>query len=179
MRRTRLQLEQELAQIEKMISHGYTDSEIMKQLNLKRATYYIYKNKIFTASADLQRQKSMDVLSFEQQVLKDRLVRLFRILESRASDHNTKSGDVALCVSIGQEIAINILKLENEGLRVSSAQQLGGRGLNYVVKKAIEYTEQEGRNIEGEQQEVPTTTSTTEQSIDTNKTEEGQEPNNN
>jgi hypothetical protein len=174
LRKTKLQLENELREIEKLISIGYTDIDIMEKLHIKRSVFYYYKRKISIASAELQRRKSNDILSFEQQVLKDRLVRLFRILESRSVDRNTRSGDVALCVSIAQEIAINILKLENEGLRVSSS-------LNYAISKAIKYTEQETRDPLQEQS-VATTTTTEQQQTTTTETaseEEGQEPNNN
>jgi hypothetical protein len=76
-RKIRQQLQWQLQEIQKGISTGYDDGEIMKDLGIKPSLFYYYKSKINKASADIQPKKSEHTLAFEQQILKDRLVRFF------------------------------------------------------------------------------------------------------
>jgi hypothetical protein len=81
--------------------------------------YYYYKQKIYQKSAEIQAEKTAaeEVLAFEVQILKDRLTRLYRHLEQRASAASTKARDVAVLATVAQDMAIKILKLESEGLK--------------------------------------------------------------
>jgi nitrogenase molybdenum-iron protein alpha/beta subunit len=85
--------------------------------------FYYYKQKIYEQSAKIQAQKTPEqVLAFEVQILKDRLTRLYRHLEQRASAVNTKARDVAILATVAQDTAIKILKLESEGLKALSGK---------------------------------------------------------
>jgi hypothetical protein len=122
-RKTRQQIEKELMDIEHRICHGLTDKEIMEELGIKERTFYYYKQKIYERSAKIQVQKTPEeVLAFEVQILKDRLTRLYRHLEQRASAVNTKARDVAVLATVAQDVAIKILKLESEGLKALSGK---------------------------------------------------------
>jgi hypothetical protein len=59
------------------------------------------------------------MLITEKDLLKDRLVRLFRLLEIKAGDEKTKAEAAAACAIVAQDIAIKILKLESEGLKAA------------------------------------------------------------
>jgi hypothetical protein len=110
--------------IEHRICHGYTDKEIMEELGIKERTFYYYKQKIYQQSAKIQAEKTSaeEVLAFEVQILKDRLTRLYRHLEQRASAETTKARDVAVLATVAQDIAIKILKLESESLKALSGK---------------------------------------------------------
>jgi ACT domain-containing protein len=119
-RRTRQQVESQLEQIQNKISTGSsTDKEIMQELGLKRANFYKYKAKIYQRSEAIQSEKSEKSLAFYQQILNDRLTRIFRALMDKLTDERTKGRAAARCASVAQEVAINILQLESEGLRAN------------------------------------------------------------
>lgn len=126
-------MENELLEMQRLISTGYNDGEIMRQLGLTRRLFYYYKDKIYKASAAIQARKAENILAWEQQLLKERLTRLFRLLEVKAGEPACRAGEAAACAEIGQEIAINILRLENEGLRVK-------QNIKYVINKAEQQT---------------------------------------
>ncbi len=79
-RKTQQQIENELIEIEHRICQGRTDKEIIKELNIKERTFYYYKNKLYQISASIQAKKTEEIMAFEQQILKDRLTRLYRYL---------------------------------------------------------------------------------------------------
>ena len=131
LRRTRIQLQNELVEIESRICKGKTDSEIMDELHLKERTYYYYKSKLYEQSAELQRKKTEETLAFETQLLKDRLTRLYRHVEQRLTSENTKCREAADLSEVAGNIAINIFKLENEGRRaLHSSNNLSDMGLD-------------------------------------------------
>jgi hypothetical protein len=137
-RKTRQQIENELVEIQHRICQGHTDKEIMEELNIKERTFYYYKHKLYQMSAAIQAKKREEVMAFEMQILKDRFTRLYRHLELKAASPNTKAGEVAKIAEIAQDIAINILKLEGEGLRVLSGSS---NSMNGIVNKIAQQEE--------------------------------------
>jgi ACT domain-containing protein len=135
-RRTRQQVELQIEQIQSRISTGSsTDKEIMQELGLKRANFYKYKAKIYKRSKAIQLKNSQKSLAFYQEILNDRLTRIYRALEEKLADKNTKAREVAKCALLAQEVAINIVRLEAEGLKVS-------REANRLAKKSSSETNQ-------------------------------------
>lgn len=128
------QMNAQLEEIVRQINAGYTDLEIMKNLNVKRQTFYDYKQKIFKRFGDIAAKKTDATLEFEADLLKDRYNRLFRNLELSVTDPSANLGDKALASEVAAFIATNIFKLEVEGLR---ARQ--GRKLQQNEQKAIRY----------------------------------------
>jgi hypothetical protein len=128
LRRTRRQLQNELIEIEFRICKGRTDSEIMEELHIKERTFYYYKSKLYEQSAELQRKKTEETLAFETQILKDRLTRLYRHVEQRLTCENTKCREAADLSEVACNIAINIFRLENEGLRALHSSNIKGYG---------------------------------------------------
>jgi hypothetical protein len=107
----------------------------MEELSIKERTFYYYKEKLYQQSAEIQAKKTEQILAFETQILKDRLTRMYRQLEQRASSANTKARDVAEITTVACNIAINILKLESEGLRALY-------GINKLTNKAAQQISQ-------------------------------------
>jgi ACT domain-containing protein len=135
-RRTRQQVELQIEQIQNKISTGSsTDKEIMQELGLKRANFYKYKAKIYKKSEAIQSKNSEKSLAFYQEMLNDRLTRIYRVLEEKVADKNTKARDVVKCALLARDVAINILRLEVEGLKVS-------REANRLAKKSPRETNQ-------------------------------------
>lgn len=133
---TAAQARAQLEMIAKRLSDGYTDREIMKDLNIKRATFYNYKAKLFKQYGDVAAKKSEKSLEFEAEVLKDRYIRLYRQLELRIAEHpkGEDLADVALATEVAAITATNIFKLETEGLRARE-----GRPLRINEQKAMGY----------------------------------------
>lgn len=124
------------AQIEliaKKLTAGFTDTDVMNVLKIKRATFYNYKAKIFEIWGDLSAKKTEQSVQFEAELLKDKLIRLHRLLEMRIIEAKDESlADIAEACSIDAQLAIATFKLEFEGLRT---RQL--RGIVPIESKAI------------------------------------------
>lgn len=131
----RITASQRRAQIEliaKKLSQGYTDSDCMVDLKIKRATFYNYKSHIFDIWGNLSEKKSQQSIAFEAELLKDRLIRLHRMLDLRL--HQTQDDelrDVAEAASIAGQLAIAIFKLEYEGFKMKEL-----RGTRELEKRA-------------------------------------------
>jgi hypothetical protein len=145
-------VDQELYKMFELIALGRTDREMIQELKMKNSTFYWYKRKLYKRYGRIARQKTEDSIFLQQEVLAERLIRTYRNLEIKArEDRNNMTGtDLANLASIQQEIAINILKLETEGLRATNKQ------INQIVQeKANRYL----TSIESvEDEPVPDTT---------------------
>lgn len=108
----------------------------MEDLGIKERTFYYYKEKLYQQSAEIQANKKTEqILAFEMQILKDRLTRLYRQLEQRASSTNTKASDLVEITTVACNIATDIFKLESEGLRALSS-------INKLTNKAAQQISQ-------------------------------------
>lgn len=128
-------MENILMEIEHRICQGHTDKEIIEELGIKERTFYYYKEKLYQQSAEIQAKKTEQILVFESQILKDRLTDMYRQLQQRARAENTKARDLAEITTAAYNIAINIFKLESEGLRALS-------GINKLTNKAAQQISQ-------------------------------------
>ena len=122
-KKTSFQIQQVINEIGKMLSAGKPDREIMEQLQIKRSQYYEYKSKLFQQSSELfdrlnERQK--DSLIYHKELLSERLTRLFNQAELDLTQNSYREGgnNRASIYLAAQNIAINIFKLESEGLRI-------------------------------------------------------------
>lgn len=123
----------QLETIAKKLREGYTDSEIMHDLQLKRTAFYSYKSKIFKVFGDIAAKKTEQSLELEAELLKERYIRLFRTIELKISDGSITMPQVA-GADTAAAVATNIFRLEAEGLR---ARQ--GRGLQRLEQQAVRY----------------------------------------
>lgn len=106
--------------IAKKLSTGFTDTDIMNQLNVKRATFYHYKKLIYQVWGDIARRKTEESIAFEADLMKDRLIRIYRGLELRLNDSkNDPIRDVAEASAIATQIATAIFKLDYEGIKAT------------------------------------------------------------
>jgi hypothetical protein len=126
------QMNAQLEVIAKMLSDGYTDTEIMNKLNVKRSTFYVYKARLFKVYGDIAAKKTEESLELEAEILKDRFTRLFRRLELKLNERDNELADLALGCETAAMIGLNILKLEVEGYRARE-----GKVLRLNEQKAI------------------------------------------
>ncbi len=129
------QIHHDLEELAKKLAAGYTDKQIMQDLNLKRRTFYYYKTKVCSMFGNIAEKKTEQVLEFEAEILKDRYTRLFRNLEQRATNRNTKLHDVANATEVAAMIATNIFRLEVEGFRARKTRS----ELKQAEQKAVRY----------------------------------------
>jgi hypothetical protein len=122
-KKTRFQIQQVINEIGKMLSTGKPDREIMEQIQIKRSQYYEYKSKLFQQSAELFdrfNDENRDSLIYQKEMLSERLTRLYNLAELELSQNTSPQGgnSRASIYLAAQNIAINIFKLEIEGVRV-------------------------------------------------------------
>jgi hypothetical protein len=65
----------------------------------------------------MQRQKTDNTLFTECQLFKNRMLTLYKTLETKALDNKTSGSETAKCCEIAANIAIDVLKMESEGIR--------------------------------------------------------------
>jgi hypothetical protein len=136
------------------------DREIWKKLGLSRARYFVYRAKLYRLSGKLFEKTTNDELIYHKELLQERLTRIFRQMEldltqTSVADNGYNNKDRAATALAAQNIAINIFKLEHEGLRVLS--QSGFQQNRYLRRASSEaesgrkvrilpgYTEEGGR----------------------------------
>jgi hypothetical protein len=118
-RRTKALMDQQLTKMFELISHRYTDHELMKMLGMKFRTYYWYKRKLYEKYGALQRQKTEESIAFHQAVLTDRLINVFRQLEIKIMEDrkNMKGEEVAVLAEGIRNMVIDLFRAEAEGFK--------------------------------------------------------------
>ena len=149
-------------QIGKMLSVGRSDREIMEELQIKRSQYYEYKSKLFQQSAELfdrLNDQNRDSIIYHKELLSERLTRLYKQAELDVTQNTlAESGSNRASIYLAaQNIAINILKLESEGLRILANGQ--GRQLRCLEadneRRSIDPTDiQKRAEIEYDESEI-------------------------
>jgi hypothetical protein len=95
----------------------------MEQLQIKRSQYYEYKSKLFQESGELFdrfNKQHRESLIYHKELLSERLARLYKQAELDLMQNTSIEGgnNRASIYLAAQNIAINIFKLESEGLRI-------------------------------------------------------------
>lgn len=65
----------------------------------------------------MQAKKTDNTLFTECQLFKNRLLKMYRILEQKALDPKTSGSETAKCCEVAASITIHILRLEAEGIK--------------------------------------------------------------
>ena len=122
-KKTSFRIQQLINEIGKMLSAGKLDREIMEELQIKRSQYYEYKSRLFQQSAELfdrLNDQNRDSLIYHKELLSERLTRLYKQAELDLTQNTLIEGgnNRASIYLAAQNIAINIFKLESEGLRI-------------------------------------------------------------
>jgi Homeodomain-like domain len=113
------QYEAQLQQIFRLLLENKTQEEIARELNISTRTIARYSQRIEKRYGQMQRQKTDNTLFLECQLFKNRMLKLYKILEEKAasSPNNTNGHEIAKCCEVAADIAINVLKMESEGIK--------------------------------------------------------------
>ena len=66
----------------------------------------------------MQRQKTDNTFFLEAQLFKNRMLHLYKILEKKAEDPKVNGNECAKCCEVAANIAIDVLKIESEGIKL-------------------------------------------------------------
>jgi hypothetical protein len=115
--------EAQLQQIFRMLLENKTNEQIASELKISIRSVQNYKRKLEQRYMAYQREKTNSTIFLEVNLLKHRLLTLYRSLENIVKDPETSGTDCAKAADVAAGIAINVIKLESEGIRF--IKQLG------------------------------------------------------
>ena len=117
------QYEAQLQHIFRLLLENKSQEEIARELHISTRTVARYCQRIDKRYGEIQRQKNDDTLFLECHLFKNRMLKLYKSLETKALDDKTSGAEKAKCCEVAANIAIDVLKLESEGIR--AVKQLG------------------------------------------------------
>lgn len=110
-------MEYELIEIYRRLCNGESDFQIMTALCIQERNYYKYKKRLEVRLMEYQRKKTDDMIFMESQLFKNRMLTLYKALENSVLSDKTSGTDKAKYAEIAANIAINVLKMESEGIK--------------------------------------------------------------
>jgi hypothetical protein len=111
------QYEAQLQQIFRLLLENKTQEQIARELNISTRSVARYYQRIENRYGEIQRQKTNNTIFLEAQLFKNRLLHLYQILERKADDPKINGNECAKCCEVAANIAIDVLKMESEGIR--------------------------------------------------------------
>ena len=114
------QYEAQLQHIFRLLLENKTQEEMAHELNISPRTVARYFSRIDQRYGQIQRQKTNNTIFLEAQLFKHRMLTLYKGLENivLSEDKSIPGGDRAKCAEVAANIAIDVLKMESEGIRV-------------------------------------------------------------
>jgi len=106
-----------LQHIFRLLLENKTQEEIARELNISTRTVARYCQRIEKRYGQMQRQKTDDTIFLECNLLKNRLLTLYKSLENQVISEKTSGTEKAKCAEVAANIAIDVLKMESEGIR--------------------------------------------------------------
>jgi hypothetical protein len=111
------QFEAQLQHIFRLLLENKTQEEISHELNISTRTVARYSSHIDKRYGEIQRQKTDNTLLLECHLFKNRILNLYKALETKVLDDKTSGVETAKCAEIAASIALDVLKLESEGIK--------------------------------------------------------------
>ena len=112
------QYEAQLQQIFRLLLENKSQEEIARELHISTRSVARYYKRIENRYGEMQRQKTNNTLFLECNLLKNRLLTLYKALETQVVSDKTSGTEKAKCAEVAANIAIDILKMESEGIKV-------------------------------------------------------------
>ncbi|HSF51340.1 MAG TPA: LuxR C-terminal-related transcriptional regulator [Nitrososphaeraceae archaeon] len=140
-----------------MLLENKTNEQIANELKISIRTVQNYKRRLEQRYGTIWRQKTNDTLFLECTLFKNRMLRLYKALEDQVTSDETSGTDKAKCAEVAANIAIDILKMESEGIKavkqlvsknVQGKNILDNRNNNRQSKNRYDYDE--SNNIQPE-----------------------------
>ena len=119
------QYETQLQQIFRLLLENKSPEEIARELHISTRTVARYSQRIEKRYGEMQRQKTDNTLFTECQLFKNRMLTLYKALESQVTSDNISGTEKARCAEIAGSIALDVLKMESEVIR--AVKELGSR----------------------------------------------------
>lgn len=143
--------EAQLQQIFRMLLESKSQEDIAHELNIALKTVQRYTLEIDKRYGEMQRQKTDDTLFMECQLFKNRMLTLYKGLEATVKSLAASGTEKAKCAEVAANIAIDVLKMESEGIK--AVKELGfygktGRLLNAIQSKYEREQERDNNIIE-------------------------------
>jgi IS30 family transposase len=111
------QLEAQLQQIFRLLLENKTQEKIAHELNISTRTVARYCQRIDKRYGDFQHSKTDNTLFMECQLFKNRMLTLYKALETQVSSDKSSGVEKVKCAEIAANIAIDVLKMESEGIK--------------------------------------------------------------
>ncbi len=111
------QYEAQLRQIFKLLLENKTQDEIARELNIGVRTVARYYQRIEKRYGQMQRQKTNETLFLEYNLLKNRLLTLYKALENQVVSDKTSGTEKAKCAEVAASIVNDLLRLESECIK--------------------------------------------------------------
>jgi hypothetical protein len=124
-------LELYLQQIFRMLLESKTEEAIAKELGVSTRTVQRYKVILDQRYGAIWKQKTNDTLFLECNLFKNRMLKLYRAMEDKVTSDKTTAVEKSRCAEIAANIAIDVLKMESEGLR--AAKELAAKKNNTLL----------------------------------------------
>jgi hypothetical protein len=109
-------LELYLQQIFRMLLESKTEEAIAKELGVSTRTVQRYKIILDQRFGLIWKQKTNDTIFLESQLFKNRMLNLYKALENQVISEKTSGIEKAKCAEVAANIAIDVLKMEAEGI---------------------------------------------------------------
>ena len=110
-------LELYLQQIFRMLLESKTEEAIAKELGVSTRTVQRYKIILDQRYGEIWKQKTNDTLFLECNLFKNRMLKLYKALEDVVTSDKTTAAEKSKCAEVAANIAIDVLKMESEGIR--------------------------------------------------------------
>jgi DNA-binding transcriptional regulator LsrR (DeoR family) len=111
------QYEAQLQHIFRLLLENKSQEEIARELHISTRTVARYSQRIEKRYGQMQRQKTDATLFLEYNLLKNRLLTLYKALENQVVSDKTSGTEKAKCAEIAANICIDVLKMESEGIK--------------------------------------------------------------
>jgi hypothetical protein len=109
--------ERQLELIFRMLLENKTNEQIASELKISIRSVQNYKCRLEHRYMVYQRQKTDDTIFLECNLLKNRLLTLYKALETQVTSQNTSGIEKAKCAEVAANIALDVLKMESESIR--------------------------------------------------------------
>ena len=119
------QYEAQLQQIFRLLLENKSQEVIARELNISTRSVARYYQRIENRYGEIQRQKTYDTIFLESQLFKNRMLHLYKVLEKKVEDPKINGNECAKCCEVAANIAIDVLKMESEGIK--AVKQSRGR----------------------------------------------------
>lgn len=105
-----------LQQIFRMLLESKTEEAIAKELGVSTRTVQRYKIILDQRYGEIWKQKTNDTLFLECNLFKNRMLKLYRALEDVVTSDKTSGTEKSKAAEVAANIAIDVLKMESEGI---------------------------------------------------------------